>query len=32
MGFERRNVGSDNRINVIGLAKVMNKYLKGTKK
>ena len=38
---ERRNVGSDNRIkggkpeenvNVIGLEKVMNKYLKGTEK
>ena len=38
---ERRNVGSDNRIkgkkkeenvNVIGLVKVMNKYLKGTEK
>ena len=38
---ERRNVGSDNRIkgskkeenvNVIGLIKVMNKYLKGTEK
>ena len=38
---ERRNVGSENRIkgkkkeenvNVIGLAKVMNKYLRGTEK
>ena len=38
---ERRNVGSDNRIkglkkeenvNVIGLVKVMNKYLRGTEK